>query len=55
MEPQAIADAVLGAVTAPLDATGSTWIVQHGKPAWAMQFADVPGPDSLLNVPVNTR
>lgn len=55
MEPQAIADAVLGAVTAPLDATGSTWIVQHGKPAWAMQFAGVPGPDSLLNVPVNTR
>ncbi|MDM3975386.1 SDR family NAD(P)-dependent oxidoreductase [Mycobacterium marseillense] len=55
MEPQAIADAVLAAVTAPLDATGATWVVQHGKSAWAMRFADVPGPDSLLNVPINAR
>lgn len=55
MEPQAIADAVLTAVTAPLDDTGSTWIVQHGKPAWAMQFEDVPGPDSRLNVPIGER
>ena len=52
MEPQAIADAVLTAVTSSLDATGSTWIAQHGKPAWSMDFNDVPGPDSLLNVPV---
>jgi len=52
MEPQAIADAVLAAITAPSDATGSTWIVQHGKPAWAVQFPDVPGPDGRLNVPV---
>jgi hypothetical protein len=52
MEPQAVADAVLAAVTAPLDATGSTWAVQHGKPAWAVQFPDVPGPDGRLNVPV---
>ena len=55
MEPQAIAEAVLAALTAPLDASGSTWIVQHGKPAWAMQFADIPGPDSRLNVPLKTR
>lgn len=55
MEPQAIADGVLTAVTAPLEATGSTWIVQHGTPPWAMQFADIPGPDSLLNVPVTVR
>jgi NAD(P)-dependent dehydrogenase (short-subunit alcohol dehydrogenase family) len=55
MEPQAIADAVYTAVTAPMAKTGSTWVVQHGKPAWAMQFADVPGPDSWLNVPVKTR
>lgn len=55
MEPEAIADAVLTAVTAPLEETGTTWIVQHGKPPWAMQFADVPGPDILLNVPVRAR
>lgn len=52
MEPEAVADAVLAAVTAPLDATGSTWAVQYGKPAWAVQFPDVPGPDGRLNVPV---
>lgn len=55
MEPRAIADAVLAAVTAPLDATGSTWVVQHGKPPWAMQFVGVPGPDSRLNVPISAR
>jgi len=54
MEPQAVADAVLAAVTAPLEATGSTWAVQHGKPAWAVQFPDVPGPDGRLNVPVRS-
>lgn len=55
MEPHTIADGVLTAVSSPMDATGSTWIVQYGKPAWAMQFPDVPGLDSMLNVPVNTR
>jgi NAD(P)-dependent dehydrogenase (short-subunit alcohol dehydrogenase family) len=52
MEPEAVADAVLLAATAPLDATGSTWAVQHGKPAWVVQFPDIPGPDGRLNVPV---
>ena len=52
MEPETIADAVLTVLTAPLDATGSTWVVQHGKPGWAIQFPDVPGPDGRLNVPV---
>jgi NAD(P)-dependent dehydrogenase (short-subunit alcohol dehydrogenase family) len=55
MEPQAVADAVFAAVSAPPDATGSTWVVQHGKPAWTIQFPDVPGPDSRLNVPVSGR
>lgn len=55
MDPQAIADAVHAAVTAPSDATGSTWVVQHGKAAWAIPFAEVPGPDSRLNVPVRRR
>ena len=55
MEPQAVADAVLTALTSSIDATGSTWIVQHGKPSWALQFADVPGPDSRLNVPVSSH
>ena len=55
MEPQAIADAVLTALTSSIDATGSTWVVQHGKLPWAMRFADVPGPDSRLNVPVSAH
>jgi NAD(P)-dependent dehydrogenase (short-subunit alcohol dehydrogenase family) len=55
MEPGAIADAVLAAVTSPIEATGSCWVAQHGKAAWPMEFADVPGPDSRLNVPVASR
>jgi short-subunit dehydrogenase len=52
MEPDAIADAIHIAATSPIEATGSCWVVQHGKTPWAMEFADVPGPDSRLNVPV---
>ncbi|MEO3760152.1 SDR family NAD(P)-dependent oxidoreductase [Mycobacterium sp. B14F4] len=50
MEPDSIADAIVAAATSPIETTGSCWVVQHGKPAWTMEFADVPGPDSLLNV-----
>jgi NAD(P)-dependent dehydrogenase (short-subunit alcohol dehydrogenase family) len=52
MEPDAIADAVVVAATSPIEATGSCWVVQYGKPAWVMEFADVHGPDDPLNVPV---
>ncbi len=55
MEPDAIADAVLVAARSPIEATGSCWVVQHGKAAWVMEFADVPGADNLLNVPVAPR
>ena len=55
MEPQAIADAAMVALAAPPEATGTCWVAQHGKPAWAMEFAPVPGPDSRLNVPVRLR
>ncbi|MGE2837078.1 SDR family oxidoreductase [Mycobacterium sp. SMC-4] len=52
MEPDAIADAVLAALDAPAEATGSVWVAQHGIPPWTMGFASVSGPDSKLNVPV---
>lgn len=52
MEPEAIADAVLLAATAPIEQTGSCWVAQYGKPPWAMEFAEVPGADSKLNIPV---
>jgi NAD(P)-dependent dehydrogenase (short-subunit alcohol dehydrogenase family) len=52
MVPEDIADAVVVAATAPMKATGSCWVVQSGTPAWAMEFARVPGPDNALNVPV---
>ena len=55
MEPEAIADAVLVAVTSPIEATGTCWVAQHGKAAWAMEFADLSGPDSRLNVPIAPR
>ena len=52
LEPEVIADAALIAAKSPIEATGSCWVVQHGKAPWAMEFADVPGPDNRLNVPV---
>lgn len=52
MEPEQVADAVLTAIAAPTEATGSCWVVQHGKPAWAMEFADIECRDVRLNVPV---
>lgn len=55
MEPDAVVDAVMAALDAPADATGSVWVAQHGKPPWTMDFATVPGPDSKLNVPVRRR
>lgn len=55
MEPEAIADAVLSAAMSPLESGGACWVVQHGKAPWLMEFPDVPGPDSRLNVPVVRR
>ncbi|KUI00227.1 oxidoreductase [Mycolicibacterium acapulense] len=52
MEPEASADAVVIAVTAPRDATGSCWVVEHGREPWPMDFADLDTPDNRLNVPV---
>ena len=52
MEPEAIADAVMAAVAAPLADTGACWVVQHGKAPTPMRFADVDCPDARLNVPV---
>ncbi|RAV18306.1 SDR family NAD(P)-dependent oxidoreductase [Mycolicibacterium sp. GF69] len=52
MKPEAIADAVMAAATTPLEATGTVWVAQHGKPAWAMEFAELSTPDSRLNVVV---
>ncbi|VEG46884.1 short-chain dehydrogenase/reductase SDR [Mycolicibacterium flavescens] len=51
MEPEASADAVVIAATAPLDASGSCWVVEHGRDAWPMQFAELETPDSRLNLP----
>ncbi|MGV0714772.1 SDR family NAD(P)-dependent oxidoreductase [Mycolicibacterium sp. XJ662] len=52
MEPDAVADAALTAATAPLDETGTCWVVQHGKPPWPMTFAGVSAADQRLNTPV---
>jgi NAD(P)-dependent dehydrogenase (short-subunit alcohol dehydrogenase family) len=55
MDSDTIADAVVAVAALPIAATGSCWVVQHGKAPWAMEFGDVPGPDSKLNVPVRAR
>ncbi|OBK77081.1 SDR family NAD(P)-dependent oxidoreductase [Mycobacterium sp. 1164985.4] len=51
MDPEASADAVVTAATAPLDATGACWVVQHGRDPWPMQFTELDTPDNRLNVP----
>lgn len=55
MEPEDSADAILTAATAPMDATGTVWVVQHGKPAWPMEFAELDTADNRLNVAAARR
>ncbi len=50
MEPEASADAVVTAATAPLDASGSCWVVHHGRDPWPMEFPELDTPDNRLNV-----
>lgn len=52
MEPQASADAVVMAATAPMDTSGSCWVVAHGSDPWPMKFAELDTPDNRLNVPI---
>jgi NAD(P)-dependent dehydrogenase (short-subunit alcohol dehydrogenase family) len=49
--PERIADAVVAAIAAPLDATGTCWIANPEQPPMPWTFAEVPGPHSMINVP----
>jgi NAD(P)-dependent dehydrogenase (short-subunit alcohol dehydrogenase family) len=51
VEPERIADAVVAAITSPLDATGTCWIGNPDRPPMPWTFAEVPGPHSMINVP----
>ena len=53
--PEEIANAVVMAATAPLEATGSCWICNPGEAPLAFEFNHVEGPDSAFNVPVGTK
>jgi NAD(P)-dependent dehydrogenase (short-subunit alcohol dehydrogenase family) len=48
--PERIADAVVAAITAPLDATGTCWIGNPDQAPLPWSFAEVPGPHSMINV-----
>jgi NAD(P)-dependent dehydrogenase (short-subunit alcohol dehydrogenase family) len=50
VEPERIADAVVAAITSPLEATGTCWIGNPDQPPLPWSFADVPGPHHLINV-----
>jgi NAD(P)-dependent dehydrogenase (short-subunit alcohol dehydrogenase family) len=50
-DPAAIAEAVVAAITAPLDATGTCWIGHPGEPPLPWTFQDVPGPHQAFNKP----
>jgi NAD(P)-dependent dehydrogenase (short-subunit alcohol dehydrogenase family) len=44
-----IADTVVMAATAPMDLTGSCWVVNPGEPPYAFEFGDVPGPHKVYD------
>jgi NAD(P)-dependent dehydrogenase (short-subunit alcohol dehydrogenase family) len=46
-----VADAVVVAVTAPLEATGTCWIVHPDESPLPWRFREVPGPHHLFNLP----
>ncbi len=51
VEPERIAEAVVAAVTAPLERTGTCWIGNPDQPPLPWTFADVPGPHAMFNFP----
>jgi NAD(P)-dependent dehydrogenase (short-subunit alcohol dehydrogenase family) len=50
-DPARVADAVVAAITAPLAATGTCWIIHPDQTPLPWKFAEVPGPHHLFNVP----
>jgi NAD(P)-dependent dehydrogenase (short-subunit alcohol dehydrogenase family) len=51
VEPERIADAVVAAISSPLEQTGACWIANPDQPPLPWRFADVPGPHHMINVP----
>jgi NAD(P)-dependent dehydrogenase (short-subunit alcohol dehydrogenase family) len=47
-----IADAVVRAATAPIEQTGTCWVVNPGEEPFAFEFHDAPGPHTVLNTPL---
>ena len=43
LAPEAIANAVVLAASSPLDASGTCWVVQYGKPPYPFEFSHVEG------------
>jgi NAD(P)-dependent dehydrogenase (short-subunit alcohol dehydrogenase family) len=52
--PENVADAVVVAITSPLEANGTCWIVNPGEPPQPWNFAQVPGPHAMINLPRKT-
>jgi NAD(P)-dependent dehydrogenase (short-subunit alcohol dehydrogenase family) len=44
-----IAATVVMAATAPIELTGSCWVVNPGEPPYAFEFGDVPGPHKVYD------
>jgi NAD(P)-dependent dehydrogenase (short-subunit alcohol dehydrogenase family) len=56
IEPSRIADAAVTAITSPIDATGTCWVVNHpDQPPQPWPFSPVPGPHTAINVPRSHR
>ncbi len=51
VEPERIADAVVGAISSPLDVTGTCWVGNPDQPPLPWTFTAVPGPHCAINKP----
>jgi len=51
IDPANVAEAVVAAVTSPLESAGTCWIVNPDQSPIPWRFAEVPGPHARINTP----
>lgn len=51
VEPERVADAVIAAITAPLEEAGTCWIGNPHQAPQPWRFTQVPGPHAMINLP----
>jgi NAD(P)-dependent dehydrogenase (short-subunit alcohol dehydrogenase family) len=51
IDPARVAEAVVAAVTSPLQSAGTCWIVNPDQASFPWSFTEVPGPHARINIP----